>query len=101
MKGRIGEHLVEWDEHKNQINKQKHGISFETAALVFADQERIEYLDQVHSITEDRYVTIGMVHKVLFVVYTERGDASRLISARLATPRERRVYYGDHQETDR
>ena len=46
MKAKIGETLVEWDNNKNQINIRKHGISFETAALVFADEERIEYLRQ-------------------------------------------------------
>jgi len=88
-------HPVEWDDRKNEINKRKHGISFETAALVFADEARIEYYDAIHSIDEDRYVILGMVGKLLYVVYTEREDASRLISARLATPTERRVYYGD------
>ena len=88
---------MEWDDRKNEINIQKHGISFATAALVFSDKERIEYLDTVHSAEEDRYIVLGMVHKVLFVVYTEREDTSRLISARRATPRERRIYYGDEE----
>ena len=46
MKTTIAETLVEWDDNKNRINIQKHGISFETAALVFADEERIEYYDK-------------------------------------------------------
>lgn len=96
MKTAIMGHPVEWDDRKNEINKRKHGISFETAALVFADEARIEYYDAIHSIDEDRYVILGMVGKLLYVVYTEREDASRLISARLATPTERRVYYGDY-----
>ena len=54
----IAETLVEWDEVKNQRNIEKHGISFETAALVFADEERIEYYDKLHSQEEDRYVII-------------------------------------------
>ena len=41
MRTTIAEILVEWDDNKNQINIRKHGISFETAALVFADDERI------------------------------------------------------------
>ena len=49
MRTNIGETLVEWDDNKNQINIRKHGISFETAALVFADEERIEYFDKLHS----------------------------------------------------
>ena len=100
MKDVIAGRLVEWDDRKNEINKQKHGISFELAALVFTDEERIEYLDTIHSVEEERYIVLGRVGKVLFVVYTDRGDASRLISARLATPRERRVYDGDETDLD-
>ena len=95
MKARIAETLVEWDENKNQRNFQKHGISFQTAALVFADEERIEYFDKLHSQDEDRYVVLGCVQGVLYVVYTMRGEYARLISARLATPMERRIYYGE------
>lgn len=83
----------EWDEEKNQINIMRHGIDFETAMLVFNDLERIEIYDVEHSIDEDRYNTIGMVHDVLFVVYTERKNNIRLISARLATKTERSIYY--------
>ncbi len=95
MKKTISEILVEWDDNKNRLNIRKHGISFETAALVFADEERIEYFDSLHSETEERYVVIGCVEGVLFVVYTMRGDAARIISARMATAVERRVYYGE------
>ncbi|MDE7273946.1 MAG: BrnT family toxin [Lachnospiraceae bacterium] len=95
MKTIIGGHPVERDDQKNEINKNKHGISFETAALVFADENRIEYFDRLHSVEEDRYVVLGRVNDILFVVYTEREDASRLISARVATAAERRIYYGD------
>lgn len=84
----------EWDEEKAKINQRKHGISFETAALVFEDEERIEIFDEEHSGQEDRYITIGMAGEVLFVVYTERREAVRLISARLANARERSLYYG-------
>ncbi|MCI8899593.1 MAG: BrnT family toxin [Lachnospiraceae bacterium] len=83
----------EWDEDKNKINLEKHGIDFETAILVFNDMQRIEIFDLEHSVEEDRYNTIGMVYDVLFVVYTERKDNIRLISARLATKTERSIYY--------
>ncbi len=83
----------EWDEEKNQLNLKKHGIDFETAMLVFNDLQRIEIYDIEHSINEDRYSTIGMVQDVLFVVYTERNENIRLISARLATKIERSIYY--------
>ena len=95
MKAKIGETLVEWDNNKNQINIRKHGISFETAALVFADAERIEYYDKLHSLNEDRYVVLGCVQGILYVVYTMRNEVARLISARLATPTERKIYYGE------
>ena len=83
----------EWDEEKNQINQKKHKISFETAAYVFEDENYIEMYDFEHSIEEDRYIAIGCVGDVLFVVFTERKDNIRLISARLATETERRLYY--------
>ena len=83
----------EWDDEKNHSNMLKHGINFATAALVFRDEARIEIYDEAHSDEEDRYIVIGKVHKVLFVVYTERNNITRIISARLATPKERRIYY--------
>lgn len=91
------EFSLEWDEHKNAINEQKHGIRFEDAGLVFGDGARIEFYDELHSIDEDRYITIGKVEDVLFVVFTERPEhnAIRLISARKASASERRLYYGN------
>lgn len=89
---------VEWDDNKNRINRKKHGISFETAAYVFLDEYRFEELDESHSTEELRYITIGKVHNVIFVVYTQRGDTSRLISARAATPKERSFYYGQFDD---
>ena len=83
----------EWDEDKNTINKEKHRISFETAAYVFDDPYYIEMFDFEHSVDEDRYIAIGKVGDVLFVVFTERKDTIRLISARLATNAERSLYY--------
>lgn len=83
----------EWDEEKNLKNQQKHGISFETAAYVFQDEYYIEMYDFEHSTDEDRYIAIGRVGDLLFVVFTERGETIRLISARLATESERRLYY--------
>ena len=86
--------LVEWDRKKAALNRQKHGVEFEDAALVFADESRIERRDNKHSNEENRWQLIGEVEEVLFVVYTERGEAFRLIMARMATPAERRIYYG-------
>ena len=50
----------EWDEEKDRINRQKHGISFETASYVFRDEYYIEMYDFEHSMDEDRYIAIGM-----------------------------------------
>ena len=85
----------EWDEVKNNINKKKHHISFETAIHVFDDPMYIEMYDFEHSVDEDRFIAIGKVGEVLFVVFTERKDALRIISARIATEIERRLYYGE------
>ena len=82
----------EWDEEKAKKNFQKHGVTFKTAATVFLDEKRIEIYDFIHSINENRYITIGLAGKVLFVVYTERKPKIRLISARVATVEERRLY---------
>ena len=84
---------IEWVEDKNFINKEKHKISFETAVYVFDDPYYIEMFDFEHSVDEDKYIAIGKVGDVLFVAFTERKDAIRLISARLATNSERRLYY--------
>jgi uncharacterized DUF497 family protein len=84
----------EWDENKNHINKKKHKVSFEVASRVFFDPECITLYDEEHSSEfEDRYVAIGIVNEVLYVVYTEKCDAIRIISARKASPQERRTYY--------
>ena len=48
--------IFEWDDKKNKSNLIKHGIDFETAALVFNDRNRIEYYDADHSMFEDRYI---------------------------------------------
>ena len=95
MRTTIVETLVEWDDNKNRLNIKKHGISFETAALVFADEERIEYYDKLHSQDEDRYVVLGCVQGILYVVYTMRDEAARIISARMANSQERRISSGE------
>lgn len=87
----------EWDDEKEQINIKKHGIDFETAALIFDDENRLEIYDEAHSEYEDRY--INGVAVIAMVVYTERGEAIRLISAREATKKERRMYY-DYSQRD-
>lgn len=86
----------EWDIQKEQKNIAKHGLDFSTAILVFGDENRLEFYDVEHSDTEDRYITIGAIDGVVtivYVAYTERNRAIRIISARDATRREKEVYY--------
>lgn len=86
----------EWDDNKNEANIKKHGISFETASFVFKDENRIEMYDHLHSTeNEDRYITIGKSGKILYVIYTERKEKTRIISARLAEKSEKEAYYGN------
>ena len=101
MENRYADVFVEWDDSKNRMNIKKHGISFDSAALVFSDLNRLEFYDEWHSVIEDRYITIGVVEEVLFVVYTYRNERIRLISARIATEGERRLYYGSYQKENK
>lgn len=84
----------EWDEDKAARNQRDHGVAFAEAATVFDDPYFVVLTDDAHSANEQRYWIIGESdqRRVLLVVYTERGDATRLISARAATPREEKVY---------
>ena len=86
----------EWDEAKNQINKKKHGISFEDVESVFSDVSAILFDDPDHSETEDRFLIIGMSDKkgVCIVSHCYRGkdEKIRIISARKATKTECNVY---------
>lgn len=88
--------IYEWDEGKNASNIIKHGIDFETAALVFGDDNRIVKYDEIHSIDEDRYITIGNICGtvvIVMVVYTEDDDVTRIISARPANKVEMEEYW--------
>ena len=84
----------EWSHKKTVSNIRKHGISFEEATSVFSDILAFTYDDEVHSRIERRYATLGMSNhgEVLVVAHTMRGERVRIISARKATPREKRWY---------
>jgi hypothetical protein len=85
--------IFEWDEDKAQHNLEKHGIAFAGALAVFEDPQRIERLDLRWDYGEERVQVIGQSkERVLFVVYTRRGDVIRLISARRANRNERKAY---------
>ncbi len=84
----------EWDDAKASQNRTKHGVEFEEGATVFADTLSLTIDDPLHSVEEERFVTIGesALRRLLVVVHTERGDTIRIISARQATRRERKDY---------
>ena len=86
----------EWDADKAALNLRKHGVSFDDAARVFLDPNRIETFDGRDAYGEDRWRTVGLVEPALLaVVYTVRGedgDVIRLISARKADAHERAQY---------
>jgi hypothetical protein len=83
-----------WDGPKAMLNVVKHGVSFHEAATAFGDPLAITYPDPDHSIGEERYVTFGRSASghLLVVAHAERHDTLRVISARLATRREWKIY---------
>ena len=83
-----------WDPKKAAGNWQKHGISFAEAATAFADPLSLSIADPDHSDDELRFILIGasIWQRLLVVAHAERGDEIRIISARLATRRERTTY---------
>lgn len=84
----------EWDEEKARSNLTKHDVSFEDARLVFRDVFASERPDAVSGDREERYITTGQANGILLtVVYTERNERIRIISARKATKHEQRNYY--------
>jgi uncharacterized protein len=84
----------ELDLKKADINKRKHGVTFQEATTVFGDPLAITFEDLGHSKNEQRYITFGLSgHKRLLVVsHTDREERIRIISARLMTRKERRIY---------
>ena len=82
----------EWDENKKKSNIDKHGIDFDDAIQIFEDKMRVE----AHSPQKDeeRYITFGTVNEIILaVVYTNRNNVKRIISARVAHENERRIYF--------
>jgi len=84
----------DWDPHKADVNLQKHGVSFGEAVTIFADPLALDRGDPDHSLGEARFLCVGRsyVDRLLLVAYAERGDRIRIISARVAEPREHRAY---------
>lgn len=85
-----------WDEHKNDLNVKKHGISFEEASTVFERPDSIVFDDPDHSEDEERFLIIGFsyVSNLCVVCWCERGDnVIRIISARCATKSETDTFW--------
>lgn len=84
----------EWDAAKAEANLRKHGVSFEEAATAFSDTLSTTIPDPLHSESEARYVLLGQTSagRLVVVVHVDRGVRVRLISARIATRKERKQY---------
>ena len=93
----------QWAPVKEKANIQKHGITFEQASYVFSDPYALSKYDEDHSVEEDRWVLLGksLNEVILVVVHTfkDRGgvECVRIISARKATPNERKEYESRYQ----
>jgi uncharacterized DUF497 family protein len=93
--------MFAWDTRKAIANYEKHRVSFEEAATIFADPDALEWEDLAHSAQEHRYKRIGVSisGNILLVAYTLRSarngqEAIRIISARPASRKERKAYSG-------
>ena len=84
----------EWHSEKERLIAKKHGLDMEAVKQIFDDPFRIMQYDDIHSGLEERWQTLGMVNRVLFAVFTERGEKTRIITAREATPKEKQIYHG-------
>jgi uncharacterized DUF497 family protein len=86
--------VFEWDTAKARENDQKHGVTFREARTAFGDEHSITVDDPSHSLEDARFLLLGMsqLGRLLVVSLTERNDRIRIISARLATRRERHKY---------
>jgi len=84
----------EWDPRKALTNLRKHGIAFQEAATIFGDPMAVTFSDPDHSKAEQRFLTFGMSiqSRLLVVGHADRGSSTRIISARLVTRHERKIY---------
>ena len=85
---------IEWDPKKAKLNLRKHKVPFEEAATALSDPMAATGVDPDHSITEDRYITFGISDRgrLLVVAHTEEDETIRIISARLMSKGERKIY---------
>lgn len=84
----------EWEARKAAANVKKHDVTFHEAATIFGDPLAITFVDPDHCAGENRYLTFGLSRqeRLLVVSHTERGHHTRIISARLMTRNERKIY---------
>jgi uncharacterized DUF497 family protein len=84
----------EWDPKKSAANARKHDVRFQEASTVFGDSLAMTFADPDHSNNERRYLTFGLskYSRLLVVAHTDRGEKTRIISARLMDRKERRIY---------
>ncbi|MEW6509131.1 MAG: BrnT family toxin [Bacteroidota bacterium] len=86
-----------WDQNKNLANIKKHKVSFEEARTVFFDDNARLIPDPEHSISEERFIILGITNKLRLLVvvhtYKEDDDVIRIISARKAAKNETKYYY--------
>lgn len=87
----------EWDKRKENANLNKHGISFEEARATFYDENAIQFFDPDHSDEEDRFILLGISHKLNTLVvchcFREQETSVRIISARKADKDEENFYW--------
>ena len=92
-------HEFEWDDAKAEANFQKHGVEFQTAAKAFNDAYGIDEVDDSMSYGEPRFRLLARAGgHLLLVVYSERGETLRIISARQATRREHDRYFRENTQ---
>jgi hypothetical protein len=90
----------EWYPAKARENFRKHGVSFEEAITIFGDPRLLTAPDIQHSSEEERFLAIGRSEqeRLITLIYTERDERIRIISARLAEKWERREYEIDNEQ---
>ena len=84
----------EWDPAKDELNQQKHGVSFAEASTIFLDPLHATVPDDRYAVDELRFRTVGYTvnNRLIIVAHVDRADRIRIISAREVTNRERRQY---------
>jgi uncharacterized DUF497 family protein len=89
--------VFEWDKRKENANIRKHGISFEDARTTFYDDNAIQFYDPDHSTEEDRFILLGVSHKLSALVvchcFRDEETVVRIISARKANKDESNFYW--------